>query len=90
MCRSSTVTKPFQVNVILRNIVSEYQQQLLREEDEKERKEFCGVHPGKIADMYCTPCATGVCSLCLCKGTGQHVGHTVTTLDDFCSSMKVF
>jgi len=90
MCRSSTVTKPFQVNVILRDIVSQYQQQLTREEEEKQRKEFCGVHREKIADMYCTLCATGVCSLCLCEGTGQHVGHTATTLGEFCSRMKVF
>ena len=61
----------------------------LTNEDGTPELEFCNKHQGKIADMYCIKCTTGVCSLCLCHGKGQHVGHMVTTLEEWCSRLKV-
>ncbi|KAI0222327.1 hypothetical protein LSAT2_026428 [Lamellibrachia satsuma] len=60
----------------------------LTNEDGTPELEFCKEHQGNIADMYCIKCTTGVCSLCLCHGKGQHVGHVVTILEEWCSRLK--
>ena len=54
-----------------------------------EDQKFCGDHQGRIAELFCIKCEIGVCTLCLCHGQGKHVGHVVTTIEDWCSCMKV-
>ena len=83
-------------NSKLKNIVKKYHQQQQQRQQKKQLKErtmgqeICGMHQGQRAYLYCKKCATAVCPLCLCDdGIGQHVGHVVITLEDWCSGLKV-
>ena len=82
-----------QCNLNLKNIVSKYhqqQQQKKQLEDRKLGQEICDVHQGQRAYLYCKKCRTAICPLCVCDdGIGQHVGHVVITLEDWCSGLKV-
>ena len=85
-----------QCNLALKNIVSKYHQQQQQKQQKKQLEErtlgqeICGMHQGQRAYLYCKKCGTAICPLCVCDdGIGQHVGHVVITLEDWCSGLKV-
>ncbi|KAI0234758.1 hypothetical protein LSAT2_014911 [Lamellibrachia satsuma] len=74
---------------------SKYHQQQQQKQQKKQLEErtlgqeICGMHQGQRAYLYCKKCGTAICPLCVCDdGIGQHVGHVVITLEDWCSGLK--
>ena len=77
----------FKRNIALHNIVTAYLKS--KQECATMKDDMCDTHPAEVASMYCTGCHTGVCRLCLCKGTGRHVGHVVIPMEQKQAIVKV-